>query len=199
MQDGETTPVFLLHGLGAHPMTLLPIEMYLKAKGFANVHRPSYPVDTLDFEDCLDSLDAVMQEVVDKDTEVILVGQSMGGVYANNLHRKGWKVKHAVYIGSPLHGAELLNQLERTVPTFIHNLFHKRPYDFLMEKPREETPPHPYDTITMGWAFSGFDGCVYRSEATLEEERNTHLFWADHRTIYANPRLCFLVYSLLSA
>ena len=197
MQD---TTVFLLHGLGAHAITLLPIELYLNSRGFTDTHRLTYPVDTLEFEECLDFLDEAMGEVVDKESrEVVLIGQSMGGVYANNLHRKGWNVKRAIYIGSPLHGAQLLNQLKGTVPTFVHNFFHKMPYDFLMNKPREDPPPHPYDTVTMGWAFSGFDGCVYRSEATLDEERNTHLYWADHRTIYANLRLWSLVHSLLLA
>lgn len=165
--------------------------------GYKNTHKITYPVDKLPYEECLDFLDKEMEKLADKKEEIILIGQSMGGVYSNNLHKKGWRVKNAVYIGSPLHGANLLNQLEAVLPTRIKDMFYKLPYDYLKHKEREEAPPHSYKTISMGWACSRFDGCVYQKEATLEEENHTHLAWADHRTVFANPRLWTWVEKLM--
>lgn len=191
------TPIFLLHGLGAHTYTLAPLEWYLNHQGFSNTHKISYPVDTMDFDGSLDYVDRELLKIVDKDQEIVLIGQSMGGVISNNLHRKGWKIKNAVYIGSPLHGANLLNQLEAILPRCIRNALYKLPYDYLKTKARDSEPPHPYQTVTMGWAYSKFDGCVYQNEAILDPDRNTHLAWADHRTIFANPRLWILVNDLM--
>lgn len=184
------TPVFLLHGLGAHPVTLWPMEQYLSFMGgFVNTYRLSYPVDELEFEDSLDYVDSEMLKYVGKDQEVILIGQSMGGLIANSLHKKGWKIMMAVYIGSPLHGADLLNQLEAALPSKIRDVLYKKSYDFLKSKGKEDDPPHPYHTISMAWPFTMFDGCVYKDETMLDERNHTHLPWADHRTVFANPRL----------
>jgi pimeloyl-ACP methyl ester carboxylesterase len=183
--------VFLLHGMGATPWTLWPLEQCLrKWGGYQRTHRLSYPVDQLTFGESVDFVDELMAKHADKETEeVILVGQSMGGLVANRLHTKGWQVKVAIYIGAPLHGARLLTQLESMLPTMVRNAMYKRPYGFLMEKAREMVPPHPYHSISMAWPGTSFDGCVYRDEATLHPQHHTHLPWADHRTVFANPRL----------
>ncbi len=192
-----TTPVFLLHGIGAHTITLLPLELYLNCIGYKNTHRLWYPVDTMEFEETMDYVDKEMEKLADKNKEILLIGQSIGGVVSNNLHKKGWKVKQAIYIGSPLHGANFLNQLEDILPKNIVELLTKKPYDYLKAKEHEEPPPHPYKTISMGWAYSNFDGCVYQNETMLEEEHHIHLPWADHRTVFANPRLWIQVGNLL--
>jgi esterase/lipase len=193
------TFVILLHGLGENPITLFPLEKYLNFCGYSNTLRFRYPVDSLDFEDSLDFVDQEISKVVDKENEeIIVIGQSMGGVIANNLHRKGWTIKMAVYIGSPLHGANFLNQLESILPTFIRNFMFKKSYKFLQDKKPEPIPPHKYHTISMSWPFTEFDGCVYKRETILDEKNHTHLRWADHRTIFANPRLWVLVSNTIS-
>lgn len=189
--------IFLLHGLGAHTITLLPLELALNYMGWYNTHKISYPVDHFSFEHSVDYVYHEITKVV-KDEPVILIGQSMGGVVANALHERGIQVRHAIYIGSPLHGANLLNQLERILPTSIRDFFYKRPYDFLKSKDRALEPPHSYNTISMGWTWSTFDGCVYRNEATLDNSKNHHLAWMDHRTGFANPRLWKKVIDILA-
>lgn len=189
--------VFLLHGLGSHAWTLWPLRETLRAYGYANSHCIEYPVDTLDFDGMLDSVDGEMQKRTSKENPVILIGQSMGGLVANNMHTKGWKVQFAVYIGSPMHGARLLTQLESILPTWVRNALFKKPYGILMNKQREAEPPHPYHTFSMGWFWTHFDGCVYLDEATLDTKHHTHLPWADHRTIFANPRLWLAVVNTL--
>jgi hypothetical protein len=191
----------MLHGLGAHPITLKPLEWYLNYIGHVNTYNIKYKVNqyatvqqSVDEVDTI-LLDAGMQKTTD---ELILIGQSMGGVVANNLHTAGWNIVFAIYIGSPLHGANLINQLERTLPRMIINILNKPPYDILKNKDREDEPPHPYKTITMSWLFtSSFDGCVYKNEAMLDEQNNMHLYAADHRTVFANPRLWFKVGKLI--
>lgn len=191
-------PIFLLHGLGASPITLWPLEKYLNlVGGFTNTHRLLYPVDHVEFEFALNFVDQRMQKYANKEQEIILIGQSMGGLIANNLHKKGWKIKMAVYIGSPLHGANLLNQLDALLPTSIRNKLYKKAYGFLMVKEKEDEPPHDYHTISMAWPFTEFDGCVYKSETILDKINHTHLPWADHRTIFANPRLWKTVNNLI--
>ena len=195
------TPIFLLHGLGPEKiisMTLYPLEIYLNHQGYQNTYRLSYPVNHVELEEAIENIENQMIELANKESdEIILIGQSMGGVVANNLHKKGWRIKKAIYIGSPLHGAKLLNQLEDILPEKLTNMLNKKAYDVLKKKERESEPPHPYHTISMGWFYTEFDGCVYKEEAMLDEKHHTHLAWADHRTIFANPRLWNFVKSLL--
>lgn len=180
--------IVLLHGLGATPITLWPLEAYLKWCGHESVRRVAYPVDRLSTDDAVLYVSRRLAEMTDA-RDIVVVGQSMGGVVANRLHRHGWNVLLGVYIGSPLHGARALRQIQATVPTAAWRWIHKPPYDYLMTKPREAAPPHPVETISMGWGWSSFDGCVYRDEATLDPAHHQHLSWADHRTVFANPRL----------
>ncbi len=191
------TPIILLHGLGSHPITLLPLELFLNYMGYKNTHKINYPVDTMEFDETMEYVDKEILKVCEKTEEIYVIGQSMGGVVANSLHKKGWRIKNAIYIGAPLHGANLLNQLEVVLPEKITKLLTKKPYDFLKEKEKDDPPPHPYKTISMGWACSSFDGCVYKKETMIEEENHLHLNWADHRTVFANPRLWIHVWRML--
>ena len=190
--------VFLLHGLGPATITgwsLVPLQFYLTwVLGLQRVHIIRYPVNTMEVEEMVDFVDAEMRKHCSaRHDSVVLIGQSMGGVVANRMHTKGWNITKSVYIGSPLHGARLLNYLNAHLSTVVRDFMHKKPYEFLMDKEREEAPPHPYHTISMSWPGTSFDGCVFRDEATLEESNHTHLPWADHRTVFLNPRLWYHV------
>lgn len=194
----KDTAIFLLHGLGSHAITFLPMKLYLNYYGYSNVHCITYPVDSFDtINESVEYVDKEMSLLANKEDEVIIVGQSMGGVVGNNMHTKGWIIKKAIYIGSPLHGANLLNQIEGIIPTCVRNYLYKKPYGILQNKEREQQPPHNYHTISMGWFNTEFDGCVYKNETMLSPSKHTHLQFADHRTIFANPRLWMTVYDLL--
>lgn len=200
--------VFLMHGLGGRPITLLPLELYLNACGYMRTHRLTYDVDTQDLRASCEQVDRLMQEETRSKSEpVILIGQSMGGVVASEMHKYGWTNLRMVTIGSPLHGARLLPQLESVLPAWVTAALYKLPYDELKARcegrAHEETqvkpPPHPYRTISMSWPFTTFDGCVSKDEAMFAEENHTHLPWADHRTVFANPRLWITVADLVDA
>lgn len=194
----STGALFLIHGLGPAALTgmsLLPLARYLEWQGFKNVHIVHYDPDACaDVDEALDQVEAEMQKHWQKDDgPVRVVGQSMGGVLAHRLHARGWDVAKSLSIGSPLHGARLLDQLEARLPSALSNALRKPMYSFLQSKDAEPEPPHAYHTISLGWAWSDFDGCVYRDEATLDAENHTHLTWADHRAVFFNPRLWWLV------
>ena len=192
------TPVFLLHGLGERPWTLILLSQYLNWCGFKNVHRPHYPVNKLSLDESLDYLDTFMQYYTSKGNPVILIGVSMGGVLANNLHHKGWQVEKAIYVGSPLNGAKLMRQIESTLPATFVTPFLQNGHEYLRTPQHAEEPPHPFHTISMGWGFSEFDGSVYREDAVLDERRHTHVAWTIHNSISFDPRLFMLVHKLLT-
>ena len=194
--------IVLLHGLGAHPITLEPLRLYLawSYPDIKSIHNIVYQADRQTLEQSVMEVSTKMEKLLGSKKEVIVViGQSMGGLVSNRLHKYGWSnIRKTITIGAPLHGARFLSQLEALLPTLIRNWFYKLPYDSLKHKQIEQEPPHDYHNITMSWFWTTFDGCVYRDEACFgNEEKTTHLNWADHRTIFANPRLWFLVSRLI--
>lgn len=78
-----------------------------------------------------------MARVADPERDAVII---VGGVVGNRLHTLGWRVKRAVYIGAPLHGARLLRNLRDALPAAVWDYQYARrrkPYDFLMSKGRE--------------------------------------------------------------
>lgn len=194
------TPIILLHGLGSHEWSLYPMKRYLRYCGYTTVHTVRYPASDLSIADSVDYVDTELLNLLHaRDREVVFIGQSMGGVIANNLHTRGWNVRLAVYIGSPLHGANFLHTLNRVLPGWVKRRLKRHAHDVLMNKERESEPPHDYHTISMGWFNSNFDGCVYREETMLNEENHTHFRWSDHRVFFFNPRLLYRVARLLES
>lgn len=192
------TPIILLHGLGSHAWSFYPIKSYLRYRGYTTVHTVVYPASDLDITDSVDYVDTELLNILHtRETSIVLIGQSMGGVIANNMHSRGWDVQMAIYIGSPLHGANFLHTLNRVLPDWIKRRLRRHAHDVLMNKDREEEPPHNYHTISMGWFNSNFDGCVYREETMLDESKHTHFRWNDHRAVFFNPRLAFLIERLI--
>jgi len=145
----------------------------------------------------VDAVDRVLCSVYgdDRQRSLIVVGQSMGGVVGARLHTRGWHLDTLVTIGSPLHGAAVLNYAVDCLPSTVVDWAMKPNYEYLMLEKRMATPPHAGHCITMSWPFIGtFDGCVFVDEARFDEWPHTHLTWADHRTVFANPRLWHAVY-----
>lgn len=188
-------------------MTLWGLDATLRRTGdWDRVEIVEYPVDTQPFDACVDAVDEALVKCVGggaRDVvELVVVGQSMGGVVGGALHTRGWRVALLVTIGSPVRGARLLDVLERALPAAVANALRKPVHAHLLELARGEracdVPPHPYHCITMSWPGTTFDGCVWQDEATYDDEHHTHLAWADHRTVFANPRLWWHVNSLVA-
>lgn len=205
------TPIILIHGLAGIAgtsfihLSLYPLKKYLEYYNHKNVYIIKYPSDYLTIENSLEYVSQEILKVTNKETEIIIVGQSMGGVIAFNLHNLGWKIKMAISVGSPLNGARLITQIENVIkkntPKSIYDLtvwlLKTQGHIELQKEMKQKTPPHKYKTISLGWCNSNFDGCVYKDEAIISEENNIHLCWADHRTIFLNPRLWFQIHDLI--
>ena len=208
--------VFLLHGLGAHPIVMLPLQMYLIRSGLPHVCALPYNVSTTSIEDSVQSAHEAMDRILRCKTladrarwDVFLVGHSWGGLVANRLHTKGWVVRGAVYVASPLHGAYVLTTLERVLPTWLQNLLRRPAYGALRDKAvarhegrrggTERAPPHPYRTVSCGVLHTTFDGAVYRDEATLDPRFHTHLDSEGHTLVLLKERMYRVVLKGLHA
>ena len=138
--------VVLLHGLGEKPQSLKPLEWYLHySSGFNYIKTIHYPSNTLNLNDCIDNVAGQIVEWLSDDFDInvtlinqeeeeeedeeslnadtgdynlIIIGQSMGGVVGSLLHRTGLNIVDLVTIGSPLRGAWLVKFLKKArLPT----------------------------------------------------------------------------------
>lgn len=180
-------PVCLLHGLGGRAFSLRPLKSYLQFHGFAEVHIVKYDCDTQPVTASVAQVSRKLRKLLGENSDVILVGQSMGGLVANELHTKGWNVKAAVYVGSPLQGARLITMIESWLPAWLSTALAKPAFRELQRWPGSTEPPHPYWTISLAWAWSSFDGCVFEEETKLNPERHTKMNFSDHRLAFLSP------------
>ena len=212
----NNTPIILLHGLGGligtsfTRLSLYPLKKYLEFKGYNNVHIISYPSDELTIEKSVEFVSNAISNITNKEQDIIIIGQSMGGVIAFNMHTMGWKICLAISIASPLHGARLITQVENgirnnlgySISEYITKKIKRQGHIELQNKSifnkTQVPPPHKYKTISLGWFNSEFDGCVYKDETIIDEKHNLHLAWADHRTIFINPRLWYHVHNIIN-
>lgn len=188
--------IILLHGLGSIPLTMIGIKNYLHYQGFDTIHNLSYPVDKLKLNESVSHINDQLEKLISKNDRIIIIGQSAGGVIGSLLHIFGWNIELLITIGSPLKGASLLRSLKNNIPESLQKILHKPMYDDLLQllsQPISE-PPHKCHCITMGWFYTEFDGCVYAEEAYFTKDSHTHIYFADHRVVFADPRLWDTVY-----
>ena len=186
--------VFLLHGLGAYPFVLYPLERYLNQHGWTRTKSISYNPNREDIEAAVDEADKILSLYADKEHEqIILIGQSMGGVIANRMHTRGWNIKKAIYIGSPLHGARMVNIIEYWFPNTIASMLRSPAWKPLGKCERAQEPPHDYHTISMGWYNSDWDSRVFKEETMLHPLKHTHLNGEDHCLVFTKTRLFEIV------
>lgn len=200
MFSKDTTMIFMLHGLGSRPCTLLPLEIYLNWCGWRNTHKISYPVDDLSLEDSTEYVKKIILNIIQPDNQIVVIGQSIGGLVGSKLHEKGIDVSLLIPIVAPLHGAYFLKQLEDNLHDAIMSRVKKPIYEELIKMHQngvQASPPHKYHTISVNWPLTTFDGCVYVDETKFDDENHTHLRWADHRTIFIDPRLWHTINKIL--
>lgn len=183
-------PVFLLHGLGSHPITLHPLERHLNKNGWMRTKAISYNPDRENIEEAVDEVDRILSFYADKQSEqIILIGQSMGGVISNKMHTRGWNIKKAIYIGSPLHGARMVNVVENWFGNTLASLMRSPAWKPLSKGEKVKEPPHDYHTISMGWYNSSWDSRVFKDETMLHPLKHTHLAGEDHCLVFMKKRL----------
>lgn len=146
--------------------------------GHHKVYVVTYRSNYVSFETSLDDVDQYMRRYITKETEIILIGHSYGGVIANSIHKKGWNIKHAVYVAAPLNGSSIIKKLEWCIPILKTSAF-----QYLKYKDKDEPPPHPFTTISMGWFWSKFDGKLFKKETIINPLNHIHISFSDHVSI----------------
>lgn len=175
--------IIYIHGLAANGTTMLPFKWYNQSG-----HTITYNTSDRTLQQMINEVDEKILEIVKtKDTELVLVGWSMGGLIANRLHQKDWKIKLAIYVASPLNGASILSHL----PVKPWNDI----LDFLHKKEKEEEPPHEYHTYSLGWGILSFDGRVFIDDTKLNEEKHEHISFTEHCLSVLDFRVLNKVYN----
>lgn len=194
----KKTHIFMIHGLGSYKLTFFPMQYYLLKYGYINLHAISYPVNSSEFQESLEFVNNKILEILPKeDDEIVVIGQSFGGLICNNLHKLGRNILKSICICSPLHGSRVVSYFDYYLPGFIKNMFNKKPYYYLRDKEKEEKPPHDFHTISFGLFNSDFDSCVYKSEMILDEKKHTHITWSSHMGGFLDIRLFRTIYDIL--
>lgn len=182
-----TIPIVVLHGLGDRVWTMTAFLTYLNWCGFDNVIAPRWPANKGTLEECLDSIETSLQRVqINKTTPIIVIGNSMGGVMAMHLHTRGFKIKKAIAVASPLNGALVFRTLEDIAPKSLFNIFYQPGHAYLRRTDKLAEPPHPYRTISFGL---GFDGQVFESDIKLDEKYHTRFRFGTHYSLVMDPRV----------
>jgi pimeloyl-ACP methyl ester carboxylesterase len=102
--------VVCLHGIYHNPAAFLAIRPALMRAGFRHILVPGYGSLSGDFEAVTARLLAVLRREIPPQAPLILVGHSLGGLFARRLMAEpdmAGRVRAAVTLGSPHHGSKL--------------------------------------------------------------------------------------------
>ena len=187
--------IIILHGLGGTMWSLQPMEAYLNRYGYPNTHILGYPSRELTINESIENIAAQMKDIITEDDEIIVIGQSLGGVIAMNLHKYGFKIKLVIAIVAPLKGARMINNIPQFIqdnflPTKAHN-------ELKNMQNTEYDVPHVYKTISTSYPLTTFDGCVYVDETYIDPDNHVHISYGDHRTIFVDLRLLKTVWNMI--
>lgn len=199
MKDTELeiyTPIFVFHGISGRLSQIRALVENLKLDGMLNVTILSYPIYE-SFHNCVTHLSNEIEKYVNKKEEIIVIGQSYGGVVANSLYKRGWNIKKAIYVCSPMHGNWILRTLDYWLPNWIIKKIDRKSYMYLRIKDREEEPTHDYNTISTGRFGWHFDFQVFKEEAMLNEDKHVHINGSDHFWLFYDRRLSSTIKELL--
>ena len=197
----STLHLFLIHGLGGRPISMFPLEWFL-GQTYTNIHRISYPSKSVDLKTAIEHVNDAMHTIIEdqQNCDIVVIGQSLGGLICHGLHKYDWNIILSITIGSPHHGSMLLQVVERSIPTRVADFLRLPVYADLLERLDAplEVPPHPYHTIsTSFFPLTTFDGQVFSSETALVEEHHHHIPYNNHWTICVDPRMFFLVNDII--
>ena len=120
----KEVPIFLLHGLRSNTMFMFSLEKYLQHFDY-NVHNIRYYPNINTLDGAISDVSDQMHQITKKNeytNDPIIVGHSLGGNIALNLHRLGWNPLGAIAIGSPLFGAKMLCRLDAFLFWPFHNI-----------------------------------------------------------------------------
>lgn len=189
--------IYLIHGLHSKPFVFLPMEYTLRYYiPNSNVYRVGYPTK-LSLKESVKHVSNEIEKNSTKESNIILIGHSLGGIIAKNLHKHNWNIKKSIFISSPLKGSFVLDFIENKLPS-INNIFCKDPIFSDIKSQNGEEPPHDYYTISTCWLNTEFDGRVFKNTCILNEEKHTHFSFSDHTIALIDPRVINHIINLIN-
>lgn len=210
------TPIILIHGLGqdsfaigTNSISFFAVKKTLHYKGYTNIINPYYNTKG-NLDNSVKNAEEEILKYISKDTEVIMIGHSLGGLVALKLNQNGWKTKYIITIASPLKGTKMieyvktdlpnsLKWMEETLPTITDMLKTPIWHDLikLKENPIQK-PEHPVTTISTSLLNTEFDGRVTIEDTKLDDNDDHHHFnWSEHSCILADMRLLMKISELM--
>lgn len=108
--------IILLHGLGAHGITLTQFENH--ATGFTvKVHVCSYLTFFNTIENITSKIILYLNQNIPRFDPILIVGHSLGGIIARHLSATtSHNIQTAITLGTPHRGAKLANRIFRVLP-----------------------------------------------------------------------------------
>ena len=114
--------IVLLHGLGAHGLTLRPMQNFLR-KAF-----PHFNIVSVSSSTFFNTFRSIVKDVVSEilyqtppNHNIIIIGHSLGGIVARQISvLLGKRVEGIISIGSPHAGAILADRVIRILPFVQH-------------------------------------------------------------------------------
>jgi hypothetical protein len=165
------------------------LQAYLIYNGYRDTFLLRYRTD-LSLNNAIADISKQLETIANKDKDKIyVIGIFFGGLIANNLHRLHWTIEKAIYIGSPMHGRSTYHVIHDSY--MIARYMDSDPYEWIISRESEESPPHDYHTISLGLLNTEYDGLLRKIDVVIDNEKNTHIYWSSRWT----P---FLTYSLFN-
>jgi hypothetical protein len=194
--------IFLIHGLGPQLIsyTMSPLKWSLEKQGYQNVHIISYPATSINLYNSVKHVDNEMRKIIKEDNvEIVLIGQSLGGLICHELHKHNWNIKASITVASPHRGSNMLKNLNNVIPTAVTDKIKYPVFQDILERIGEpQVPPHKFFTISTSlYPSSTFDGRIYVSETKINEENHIHIPYNSYWTIFLDPRLFTIVKDIL--
>ena len=180
---GPVGRICLIPGLGSHPASFAVIRSQL-ARRFKHAQIVALPCKTNNVSSTDELLD-IVDQLCSQSIPIVFVGQSMGGLAAINMHKRGWNVQACIAVASPLNGSQRARALVALAGShglaagLVVNMVGQA-VTYLASLGKHELPSANYWTISFGWFHSNDDSKVFAHEATIDPARHTHMPWMDH-------------------
>lgn len=194
--------IIMIHGLGGHTWSFSPLSSYLQEHRviensyclFDEIICISYPSRELTISESTKYINDALLDIYNLDPlseELMIIGQSLGGLIGSRLHEYGWCIRLLITVCSPMRGARMINHLG-SVGSMLKL---GKPSEELCKISQGEIQPYGVDLphrvchISTSYPLTSFDGCVFIDETHILPENHVHISYQDHRLIFLDQRL----------
>lgn len=169
------------------------LQAYLIYNGYRDTFLVRYRTD-LSFNNAVKDISKQLETIINKYHDTIyVIGIFFGGLIANNLHRSGWNIRKAIYIGCPMQGNTTYQTIQDS--NMLVRYTDSDPHEWLVSRNPEEIPPHEYHTISMGLLNTEFDGLLRKIDTVIDNENHSHVYWSSRWTPFLTYSLFNIIYN----